>query len=189
MDLTYAPAYYWFDCAGRAETDKILDMCSEKFGDHVISTMNFYDMLDGNMTTFKSISSLMLILLCTISAVVIVIILYLLIKAFVYSKRKDFGIYKALGFTSGSLIMQTALSFMRSIIVSAIVFSVVSYYATNPYMSVVMHSFGLMKSNFAIPIPGVVAIGIGIVTLAFVFSLLQSMRVRKIESYEMLIGE
>lgn len=189
IDLTYAPSYYWFDCADRDVTEIILNKCSDKYGDHVISTMNFYEMMDGNLTTFKSISSLMLILLSTISAIVITIILYLLIKAFVYNKRKDFGIYKALGYSSRSLILQTALSFMPSIIISSIVFSVVSYYAANPYMSVVMHGFGLMKGTFDIPIPGVIIIGISICTLAFVFSILQSLRVKKIESYQMLIGE
>ena len=35
----------------------------EKYGDHVVSAMNFFDTLEGNMTTFKDISTLMLVLL------------------------------------------------------------------------------------------------------------------------------
>ncbi len=128
-------------------------------------------------------------LVCTIAAVVIVLILYLLIKAFIYNKRRDYGIYKALGYTSGSLILQTALSFMPSIIISAAVFSVASYYAANPYMSVIMRNFGLMRYNFEIPVPGIVAIAIGLVLIAFAFAVIQSGKVRKIESYKMLIGE
>ena len=189
MDFTYTPAYYWFDCENRDVVESVINSCSDKYGDHMVSSMNFYDTLEGNLTTFRSISTLMLAMLCVISAIVITIILYLLIKAFVYNKRKDFGIYKALGYTSNSLILQTALSFMPPIVVSAIIFSVVSYFAANPYMSVVMHGFGLMKSTFYIPIPGVVMIGFGIVAISFVFAILQSVRVKKIESYEMLMGE
>jgi len=74
-------------------------------------------------------------------------------------------------------------------VVSAIIFSVVSYFAANPYMSVVMHGFGLMKSTFYIPIPGVIMIGFGIVAISFAFAIIQSVRVKKIESYEMLMGE
>ncbi len=189
MDLTYSPAYFWFDCDENVQVDQVLDLCTEKYSDHVVSTMNFHEMLEGNMTTFKSIASLMLVMLCIISAIVIVIILYLLIRSFVYNKRRDYGVYKALGFTSKSLILQTALSFMPSIIISSVVFSVFSYYMANPYMSVVMHSFGLMKSTFIVPVPGVILIGISMIVIAFFFSLLQSLRIKEIECYEMLIGE
>ncbi len=189
IDFTYSPAYFWYDCDGRATSQKVLDDCTDRYGDHVVSTMNFYETLEGNLTTFKGISSLMLILVCGIAAVVTVLILYLLIKAFIYNKRKDYGVYKALGYTSGSLVLQTALSFMPSIVASAAVFSVGSYFAANPYMTLIMRLFGLMKCQFAIPVSGVFAIAAGLVVVAFVFSVILSGRIRKIEPYKMLIEE
>ena len=48
------------------------------------------------------------------------LILFLYIKALLYNKRKDYGISKALGFTSRHLILQTALSFMPSIVLAVI---------------------------------------------------------------------
>ncbi len=89
IDFEYSPAYYWFDCEGKEAAQKILDECTEKYGNHVVSSINFYETMDGNMTTFKDISTLMLVLLCSISGVVIVLILYLLIKAFIYNKRRE----------------------------------------------------------------------------------------------------
>ncbi|MBR1861854.1 MAG: ABC transporter permease [Lachnospiraceae bacterium] len=189
IDFEYIPGYFWFDCDDAKTSQKILDEATEKYGDHVVSAMNFFDTLEGNMTTFKDISTLMLVLLCSISAVVIMLILYLLIKAFIYNKRRDYGIYKAIGYTSGSLVLQTALSFMPSIVLAAVVFAFGSYYAANPYMSMIMRSFGLMKCNFDIPVPGVVMIAIGLVLIAFAFALVQSSKVRKIEAYRMLICE
>jgi ABC-type multidrug transport system permease subunit len=131
----------------------------------------------------------MLILMCTISVVVIALILYMLIKALVYHKRKDYGIYKALGYTSGSLMLQTALSFMPPVIASIIVFSIASYYGANPYMSTFMRSFGLVKCDFSIPVPGVVIIGVGLAVVSFALALLQTRRIRKIEAYNMLVAE
>lgn len=187
VDLSKMPVYYWFDAADKKAAQVVLDDTSKEYGDLVISSMNFFELIEGNMTTFKGISTLMLIVVCSISAVVIILILYLLIKSFIYNKRKDYGIYKALGFTSNNLVMQTALSFMPTIVLSVIVFSIVSYYAANPYMSVVMHSFGLMKCNFPIPVGGVVIIGVGMVLISFAFALLYSRRVKKIEAYHMLV--
>ncbi|MBR4010263.1 MAG: FtsX-like permease family protein, partial [Clostridiales bacterium] len=102
---------------------------------------------------------------------------------------KDYGIYKAIGYTSKSLILQTAGSFMPTIILSVILFSVVSYFVANPYMQFIMIAFGLMKCTFAIPIPGIIIVGAGMILLSFVFAVLQAKRVKKIEPYQMLIAE
>lgn len=189
LDLTYAPAYYWYDCDDKETSAQILSDCTEKYGSHVLSTMNFYEIMEGSMTSFKSLASLMLVLVCGISAVVILLVLYLLIRSFIFSKRRDYGIYKALGYTSNSLMLQTALSFMPSIILSVIIFSFVSYYMANPYMNIIMQNFGIVKCDFGIPVSGVVIIGAAIVLLAFAFAFFEARRIKKIEAYQMLIGE
>ena len=189
IDFTYAPAAYNFDCDDKEVVQKVLDDCSEEFGDHIVGTVNFWEVIEGSMTTFKSIAALMLVLVCAISAAVILLVLFLLIKSFLYSKRRDYGVLKAIGYTSNNLILQTALSFMPPIILSVLVFSVVSYFAANPYMNMMMSSFGIMKANFTIPIPGVVVVGVGIVTVSFLFAVFEARRIKKIEAYKILIAE
>ena len=197
VDMDHIAAWYWFDLNEESEDssvtikniDKVIEDCKDKYGEHVINTMNFIEMIEGSMTTFKSISTMMLVLMITISVVVIALILFLLIKSLVYHKRKDYGIYKALGYTSGSLMLQTALSFMPSVIASIIVFSIGSYYGANPYMSTFMRAFGLVKCNFSIPVAGVVIIGVGLAIVSFALALLQTRRIRKIEAYNMLVAE
>ena len=103
MDIDTIPGWYWFDLTNESddvnenidEVNKILEECEDKYGNHIISTMNFYKMIGGAMTTFQGISIMMLVIMCSISVVVIALILFLLIKSLVYHKRKDYGIYKA----------------------------------------------------------------------------------------------
>ena len=197
VDMEKVPTWFWFDLADASDdytinseaTGKVLEDCKDKYGSHIISTMNFYEVMGGSMTTFRSISAFMLVVMCGISVVVIALILYLLIKSLIYHKRKDYGIYKALGYTSGSLMLQTAVSFMPAIIASIVVFSVGSYYVANPYMGTFMRAFGLMQCSFDIPVAGVVAIGIGLAVVSFFLALLQTSRIRKIEAYNMLVAE
>ena len=189
IDFTYAPAYYNFDCADKEAAQKVLDECSEKYGDHIVSTVNFWEVIEGSMTTFKSIAVLMLYLVCAISAAVIFLVLFLLIKSFLYAKRRDYGVCKAIGYTSNNLILQTAVSFMPPIILSVLFFSFGSYYAANPYMNLMMGSFGIVKANFDIPLPGVIIIGVGIVAVSFLFATLEARRIKKIEAYKILIAE
>lgn len=187
VDMNTMPTGIWFDADGEKDTNRILEACKEKFGDKIVTTLNFYELMDGFMKTFKSITVLMLVSMLIISAVVIMLVLYLFIKTLLYNKRKDYGIYKALGFTSKDLMLQTAGSFMPTIILSVIVFSIVSYFTANTYMSFIMVSFGMMKCSFVIPVGGVVIIGIGMIILAFVFAMLQTRKIKKIEAYDMLI--
>ena len=197
IDIDSIPGWFWFDIANESndndanvkETEKILEECKDKYGAHIINTMDFFKIIGGSMTTFKSISAMMLVIMIVISVVVIGLILFLLIKSLIYHKRKDYGIYKALGYTSGSLMLQTALSFMPAVIASIIIFSIGSYYGANPYMSTFMRAFGLVKCNFDIPVIGVVLIGIGLAAASFALAVLQTRRIKKIEAYNMLVAE
>lgn len=191
IDFTGRPVYYWFDCAGADEvsTQEILDECIDKYGDHIVATINFYKTIEGSMTIFRKVAGMMLVLVVIISVIVTAVVLYLLMKTLLYNKRKDYGIYKALGYTSGNLILQTALSFMPAITLSVIVFSILSYYTANPYMRIFMGTFGLMKCNFAIPVGGTVMIGFGMVLFAFLIAILLAGRIRKLEAYDMLTQE
>ena len=104
-------------------------------------------------------------------------------------KKKEYGILKALGYKSKDLILQTAISFMPSIIISVIIFSIVSYFLTNPYMNLIMINFGIMKCNFVIPIGGVIIVGIMLVIISFLFAIFESRRIKKIEPYNLLLAE
>ena len=185
-DINDVGVAFWYDCDDKEASQAIIDGCTEKFGDKLFTTINFYEVMDGGMTTFKAVSAIMLTLMCGIAAVVIMLILFLFIKALLYNKKRDYGIYKAIGFTSKDLIIQTALSFMPTIILSVIVFLVVSYFVANPYMQTIMVAFGLMKCNFVIPVGGMVLIGVGYVLISFLFAIYQARRIRKIEAYDML---
>ncbi len=186
VDMSEAPTGLWFDVDDKEEAQRILDAASDRFGDKLATTLNFYEVMDGALTTFRAITTLMLSLMITISAIVIMLILFLFIKSLLYNKKKDYGIYKALGYTSKDLILQTAASFMPTIILSVIIFSVVSYFIANPYMQTIMFNFGMMKCNFAIPIPGIVLIDLGLIALSFLFAVFQARKIKNIEAYNML---
>jgi hypothetical protein len=78
---------------------------------------------------------------------------------------------------------------MPAIFVSTVVFSVASYFGANPYISIFMSSFGIMKCNFVIPIAGVVIIFICFTVVSFLIALFETRRIRKIEAYNMLVAE
>lgn len=188
------PGFFWFDLTkefgqNKESAQKVIEEIESKYGDKINSGLNFYEIMEGSLTTFKTISTVMLVFISFVAAVVIMLILYLLIKAFIYNKRKDFGIYKALGYTSRDLILQTAISFMPAIVLSVIVFGVVSYFAASVFVTKVMGVFGIMKCSFPIPILGLVIVGVSMIILSFAIAVWQARKIKNIEAYNMLVGE
>jgi len=191
MDLEMAPAYYYFDTDEESveAVEAVFDKCTDEYGVHVISTMNFFEVVEGSMTTFKSASAAMLGLMFIVSSLVILLTLYLLVKTLIINKQKDYGVFKAIGYSSGNLRLQTALSFMPTTILSVLVFSVLSYFYANPMMNIIMSSFGIIKSDFNIPVIGVVIVGIFLIVISFLIALLQTRRIRSLEAYNLLLAE
>lgn len=78
---------------------------------------------------------------------------------------------------------------MPSIILSVIISCIVSCFIVNPYLTLIMSMFGVMKVTFEIPVTLVICMGIGFVILSFIFALVLSLRIKKIEPYKLLNGE
>ena len=187
-DLSEINGYYWFDSTEEA-TQGVLDDVTNIYENHIITTMNFYTIMEGALSTFKAIALIMLVMVCVVSAIVILLVLYLFIKTLLHNKRIEYGIMKSMGYTSKNLMLQTTFSFMPSIILSVIIFSVVSYFTQNPFMNLIMINFGLVKCTFDIPVAGLFIIGIGLILLSFGLAIFESRRIKSIEPYKLLIEE
>lgn len=188
VGTTYDKLYY-FDTEDATNVNECIEKVKNEFGDRISLTVNFEEVVKGSISVFKTISNAMVVIMMTICGLVILLVLYLLIKTLIISKKKDYGILKALGYTSKNIIVQNAISFMPSIILSVIISCIVSCFIVNPYLTLIMSMFGVMKVTFEIPVTLVICMGIGFVILSFIFALVLSLRIKKIEPYKLLNGE
>ena len=180
---------YFFDIDDGGDVDKILEDVKDKFGERISSTINFEKIMEGSITIFKTISNLMVVAMLSVSGLVILLVLYLLIKTLINNKKKDYGILKAVGFTSRNVVMQNAISFMPPIILSTICSCILSSRFANAYLTLMMRAFGIMKATFEVPVVFVVYMGIGFMLVSFIFAILLSRKIRKIEPVDLLKGE
>ena len=114
--------------------------------------------------------------LLMLSAVIITFVLYFLVRVMFNNKKLDYGILKSLGFTTGQLILQTALSFMPTIILSTVVGLILSALIINPLMSLFLRDIGIVKCTFMVPIGFIVIAGIGLILYAFAKTILSTVR-------------
>ena len=180
---------YYINIADGADIDAFNTEVSEEFGSDIYTTINILSVMNGTTAVYVSLMTIIVIAVLVLSACIITFVLYLLVKTMLNSKKRDYGILKALGFTTGHLVLQTALSFMPAVIVSTAVGITVSMLIINPLTALFLRGIGIVKCTFNIPVGFSIAAGIGLVIFAFAAACLLSMKVRKITPRALLDGE
>ena len=178
---------YYFDSDIKAS--KIIDKYKDKYGEAITTSVDFDELIESQMDTFINVANLMVVIISIISGCIIFLVLYLLMKTLIYTRRYEFGILKALGYKSKDLIFQNVLSFMPTIVLGAVIGITISYYATNPYIGFMMRSFGIMKCNMVLPADLIIASGIFLIGTSLVSAILMSLKIRKVEPCDLLKGE
>lgn len=180
------PTFY-FD--SKVKASKIIKKYQDKYGESITATMDFEELIKSQMSTFINVANLMVVVMSIISACIIFLVLYLLMKTLIYTRRYEYGILKALGYKSSDLIKQNVLSFMPTIIIGTIIGTIISYYLTNPYIGLNMRSFGIMKCTMKIPFDLLLVSSLFIIGISFVSAILMSLKIRKVEPCDLLKGE
>lgn len=180
---------YYIDLAEGNDVDDFNSELSDRFGSDLNAAQNVDSILESGGKVYVLLMTFLVIAIIIISCVVIIFVMYLLVRTMLNNKKRDYGILKALGFTTGQLVVQTALSFMPSIIISAIVGIAVSMKIINPLLAVFLSGIGVVKGTWIVPVGLTVIAGIVLVIFAFGAACLMSLRVKKIAPRELLMGE
>ena len=180
---------YYINLAEGVDIDSFNAEIKEKFSGNVNTTVNIDSTIDSTAKVYVSLITIIVIAILVLSAIIIAFVLYLLVRTMLNNKKRDYGILKSLGFTTGQLIMQTALSFMPAIIISTVIGLVVSGLIMNPILSLFFCSLGIMKCTFGVPLGFIAGAGIGLIALSFGIACLLSLKVKKIAPRALLVGE
>lgn len=180
---------YYINLAEGTDIDAFNEEMKDNFAGKVNTVINVVATIDGSAGVYVSLMTIIVIAILALSAIIIAFVLYLLVRTMINNKRRDYGILKALGFTSGQLVLQTALSFMPAIIISAVIGIVVSCLVINPLTSLFLSSMGIVKCTFNIPVVFSAFAGVGLILLSFGFACLLSIKVKKIAPRALLNNE
>ncbi len=160
-----------------------------RFANGVNATINIKATVDGAGSIYVSLMAAIVAAILLLSIIIITFVLYLLVRNMLGNKRQEYGILKALGFTSRQLILQVSLSFLPAVLLSTLVGLVICCFVINPLTAFFLNSIGIVKCTFTVPI-GLIAVGgAGLVLLAFGITCLLSFKIKKISPKVLLTGE
>lgn len=180
---------YYINLTSETDIDTFNLEMEEHFDDNVNTTINMQSTLDSVAGVYVTLMTVIVIAILVLSVIIIAFVLYLLVRTMFNNKLHDYGIMKALGFTTKQLILQTALAFMPATIVSTITGLTLSSIIINPLMTLFLSGIGIAKCTFTIPLRFIVIAGIGFVLCAFIMVCLLSLKIRKISPRALLSCE
>lgn len=184
-----ANASYYMNLTEGVDIDEFNAEMQERFGANANMVINGVAAIESMATVYTSLMTVLVIAILVLSAIIIAFVLYLLVRTLLNNRKRDFGIMKALGYTTGQLVLQTAMSFMPSIILSTIVGLMVSAFVINPLTALFLSGIGIVKCTFTVPVGFTVAAGAGLILLSFGILCLLSLRIKKITPRNLLAGE
>lgn len=180
---------YYLNLVDGSDTDSFNSEVKVRFGNEINSIVNIESMIDGVASVYVTLLTIIVIAILVLSFTIIVFVLYLLVRTMLNSKKRDYGILKALGFTTSQLILQTSVSFMPAVILSTIVGLIVSSYIINPLTAIFLSGIGIVKCTLTVPVGLISVAGIVLILFTFVISCLLSLKIKKIAPKSLIIGE
>lgn len=179
-------ASYYINLAAHTDIDAFLAEMAQYFGNDIYATINILSILDGTASVYISMMKIIVIAILVLSVMIIAFVLYLLVRTMLNNKKQTYGIMKALGFTTGQLILQTALSFMPACMLSMTAGLIISAIVINPLVALFLSGIGIVKCTFIVPAGFCAFAGIALIVFAFATVCLLSLKIKKIAPRELL---
>jgi ABC-type antimicrobial peptide transport system permease subunit len=166
--------------------DKFLEDAEKLLGDNCTSTENYYHTQRSTDNVPVFAVSLVILILIILNIFTVLVVIRLLLKTVFIKREKEFGIKKAVGFTSRQLRIQLALSLIPVSIIGSVLGGIAACLTTNKLFDLIFSSYGIKNSDLLIN-PGVIPVTILLVTLlVFVISFIMSGRMKKVSAYQLI---
>lgn len=172
--------------ADSAKVDSVLEKGMELGDDNIINTENDYEFQHSDENTPVFAVSLIVSILVVLNVAIILLVIRLLLKTVFVKNEKEFGIKKALGFTSTQLRIQLSLSLIPATLLGSAAGAVAGYFFVNPLFGLVLSNYGLKTSSLIIR-PSLTLAACVVVTLTvFISSYIMSHRMKKVSAYDLI---
>lgn len=166
-------------------TDEFINKLKDKFGNDIIGTYN----IDRELYVDNSLLNMMKGIVFAFAVLILVfvtLIINLIIKTVTVRRQHEFGIQKAIGFTSRQIRGQLATETMSVSVVGNIIGAILGCYFTNKIVSLIFSGFGVMKADFLVPVSvGIISV-ISLAIFIYAITYLVSGNIRKISAYKLI---
>lgn len=153
LDPDFEMTMYDYSLTDGNTADDIADALEDKYEDE-IEVQTLSDILDG-VKTISDMSVVIVLVVDIVSVFFVLIVAFMICNKVFTREKKDFGIYKALGFTSLGLRVQFALRFLVISLIGNAIGIVISLLCNNALLGMVLKVMGITNFSAKYTIMGI----------------------------------
>ncbi len=166
--------------------DRALSDIKALLGEKCAATENWYDEVHSGRGTEITAVALVVMIMVALNIAIILLVIKILLKTIFIKKEKEFGIKKAVGFTSKQLKLQLSLSLLPVTLLASVIGSILGFVLVNPLLEAILSGFGMEKVDFLI-LPALILLTIAVIgVLVFLMTYVMSGSIKRVSAYELI---
>ncbi|MCM1172209.1 MAG: ABC transporter permease [Clostridium sp.] len=172
--------------ADHVTVEDFIDKWETDYPELITDTLNYKKLAENGQKMYSGIVSAVTIVLFIISVLVVLLVMYIIINSMLTRRRQEFGIYKAIGYSSRQLVTQSALGFVPVIGLASVISAVMGLMYMPAIDNVIFGMLGAMKNHFEVPLWFLLIFSLLFTFASFIISVLLAAPIKKITAYSLL---
>ena len=168
------------------DTDSLVDKLNNEYSDYTVNVSNAAKETKAMQAMYSSLITVAAALLFVITVLIVLLILYVIMRSMTSSLKTDFGICKAMGFTSRQLIMQTVGSITPVVLISSVLSAALGTAYLPAMLGGIFSVIGAQKNNFEIPAAVLLIMAVVLTAVNVVIGTLLCRPIKKITAYSLI---
>lgn len=164
----------------------IIDRYEDQYPQLVIKAVDSQQMLKTTQEMYMSICAVLIAVIFLVTLLIVLFILYIVIKSLLVRRKQELGIYKAMGYTSGQLMLQTAGSFLPVTVAAMLLSALLGIVYMPAIHQAVFSSVGAVRNNMELSIGCLLLFAAALIGMQFLISLCLTLPIRKISAYSLI---
>lgn len=152
----------------------------------IASSVNYEQLSENGQKMYAGIVSAVAAALFIISVLMVLLVLYVIIHSMISRRRQEFGIYKAIGYTSRQLTIMTVSRFIPVVDLSAVLSAIAGIWYLPVLNQTIFSQIGAIKNHFEVSVWILLAFAFIFTATAFLISVLLAAPIKKITVYSLL---
>ena len=182
---TVTPSLYVYLTDG-ASAETVIKEFEKAHPGLIAKSIDSQKMAQTSREMYLGISAVLILVIFILTMLIVLFILYIVIKSLLVKRKQELGIYKAMGYSNGQLMLQTAGSFLP-VTVAAVLLSSALGMLYMPYINqIIFESVGAVKNNMETSFAFLMIFAALQIMMNFVISICLTLPIRKISAYALI---
>ncbi len=171
------------------DTEKFCAALEDEFKGRLSYVGSFDQIFYSQFSPIVSSVSAIVFFIIIVMLLIIIIMGYFVTNSILLTRKGDFGIMKALGYSTRQIVIQTVMTFMLYIAVGSIIGSIFLYCCSNILIVTLFSGMGVHKIVFAFPVIWIVSLILCAESAGAFTAVVSALKIRKIVPCNLIRAE